>query len=152
GGSLGNPLYHPGVCGHHSPPLRRGALRLVEHRRGDAVAEEIFKLLPLFVYLWLSRRATALSLSDYALIGAAVGGGFQMMEEVARRLASGEIWGYGFSIWDGQVIHWEFFDLFPGYFESSYFATEMMSGHAVITSLTALGVGLGIRWRRKGGR
>ncbi|MGB0088914.1 MAG: PrsW family glutamic-type intramembrane protease, partial [Planifilum fulgidum] len=116
------------------------------------IAEEIFKLLPLFVYLWLSRRATALSLSDYALIGAAVGGGFQMMEEVARRLASGKIWGYGFSIWDGQVIHWEFFDLFPGYFESSYFATEMMSGHAVITSLTALGVGLGIRWRRKGGR
>ncbi|MBO2533904.1 MAG: PrsW family intramembrane metalloprotease [Thermoactinomycetaceae bacterium] len=116
------------------------------------IAEEIFKLLPLFVYLWLSRRATALSLSDYALIGAAVGGGFQMMEEVARRLASGKIWGYGFSIWDGQVIHWEFFDLFPGYFESSYFATEMMSGHAVITALTALGVGLGIRWRRKGGR
>src|SRR5690606_27124797 len=64
------------------------------------IAEEIFKLLPLFVYLWLSRRATALSLSDYALIGAAVGGGFQMMEEVARRLASGKIWGYGFSIWD----------------------------------------------------
>ncbi|SFF82465.1 Membrane proteinase PrsW, cleaves anti-sigma factor RsiW, M82 family [Planifilum fulgidum] len=116
------------------------------------IVEEIFKLLPLFVYLWLSRRATALSLSDYALIGAAVGGGFQMMEEVARRLASGKIWGYGFSIWDGQVIHWEFFDLFPGYFESSYFATEMMSGHAVITALTALGVGLGIRWRRKGGR
>src|SRR5690606_2272307 len=30
------------------------------------IAEEIFKLLPLFVYLWLSRRATALSLSDYS--------------------------------------------------------------------------------------
>lgn len=41
------------------------------------IAEEVLKLIPIGVYLFLSRRASSLSLSDYALIGAATGAGFQ---------------------------------------------------------------------------
>ena len=57
------------------------------------IAEEVLKLIPIGVYLFLSRRASSLSLSDYALIGAVTGAGFQFLEETTRRLVSG-----GFSI------------------------------------------------------
>ncbi|MDF2661657.1 MAG: hypothetical protein K0Q94_4448, partial [Paenibacillus sp.] len=47
------------------------------------IFEELWKLLPLGVFLLFSRRASALSLSDYTLIGAATGVGFQLMEELS---------------------------------------------------------------------
>ena len=111
------------------------------------IAEEVFKLIPAGVYLFLSRRASSLSLTDFALIGAATGAGFQFLEETTRRLTSGFI-GYGNTLF-GKVIHWEVFSLFPGYFEESLFPTRTTSSHAVITALIVLGVGMAIRCRKR---
>lgn len=66
------------------------------------IFEELWKLLPLGIFLLFSRRASALSLSDYTVIGAATGVGFQLMEELSRRwLNSGtpdKMYGYSFTM------------------------------------------------------
>ncbi|MBS4202190.1 PrsW family intramembrane metalloprotease [Bacillus sp. FJAT-49732] len=111
------------------------------------IAEEVLKLIPLAVYLFLSRRASALSLSDFALIGAASGAGFQFVEEVTRRLISGS--HYGVTLLGGKVLHWDLFTLFPGYFEESIFPTQMTSGHALLTAMVTLGIGIAIRYKQK---
>ncbi|WP_213523402.1 EndoU domain-containing protein [Paenibacillus sp. J31TS4] len=112
------------------------------------IAEEVFKLLPLGAYLFVSRRASALSLGDYAMLGAASGAGFQFMEETARRWTSGII-PYGYSLLDGKSIHWNVTDLFPGYLEPSYFPTIITYGHAVQTSLVSIGIGIAVRfWKQ----
>ncbi|MFS0724817.1 PrsW family glutamic-type intramembrane protease [Paenibacillus sp. 1P07SE] len=115
------------------------------------VAEEVFKLLPLLLFLLFSRRATSLGLSDYALIGAATGAGFQFMEEITRRWITGFM-PYGLTLFDGQVIHWEWNSLFPGYFELRIFSQLTSASHVVLTALAALGIGIGIRISRKLGR
>ncbi|MGG4033015.1 PrsW family glutamic-type intramembrane protease [Paenibacillus cisolokensis] len=112
------------------------------------IMEEMMKLLPLGVFLFLSRRASTLSLADYALIGGATGAGFQWMEETVRRFVSG-MFPYGMTLFDGQVLHWELYDWFPGYFESSFLPDKMSSGHAVLTALIALGAGFAIRFRKR---
>ncbi|GIQ63268.1 hypothetical protein PACILC2_18360 [Paenibacillus cisolokensis] len=112
------------------------------------IMEEMMKLLPLGVFLFLSRRASTLSLADYALIGGATGAGFQWMEETVRRFVSG-MFPYGMTLLDGQVLHWELYDWFPGYFESSFLPDKMSSGHAVLTALIALGAGFAIRFRKR---
>ncbi|GIN58211.1 hypothetical protein J8TS2_25300 [Lederbergia ruris] len=111
------------------------------------IMEELLKLLPLAVYLYLSRRATSLSLTDYALIGAATGAGFQLIEEFVRRIAAGNM--YGFTLLGGNVLHWDFFTLFPGYMEESYFPTQMTASHALLTAMITLGIGFAIRFRKK---
>nr|WP_283248469.1 PrsW family glutamic-type intramembrane protease [Bacillus sp. FJAT-49711] len=111
------------------------------------IAEEVLKLIPLAVYLFFSRRASSLSLSDYALIGAATGAGFQFIEEATRRLISGS--HYGVTLLGGKVLHWDLFTLFPGYFEESIFPTQMTSGHALLTAMVTLGIGIAIRYRLK---
>ncbi|MEK3886834.1 PrsW family glutamic-type intramembrane protease [Bacillus sp. FSL K6-3431] len=111
------------------------------------IVEEISKLIPLGVYLLLSRRASSLSLSDYALIGAASGAGFQFLEEVTRRLITGG--NYGVTFLGGKVLHWDISTLFPGYFEESFLPTRMTSGHALLTALIALGIGMALRYRDK---
>ncbi|MDN4523991.1 DNA/RNA non-specific endonuclease [Fictibacillus fluitans] len=111
------------------------------------VTEEVLKLLPFAIYLFLSRRATALSLSDYALAGAATGAGFQFLEETARRLVSGAF--YGKSLLTGQVLHWEFFSLFPGYFEGNIFSDGTSAGHAVLTAMVTVGFGLALRYKHR---
>ncbi|MDM5339140.1 DNA/RNA non-specific endonuclease [Fictibacillus enclensis] len=111
------------------------------------VTEEVLKLLPLTIYLFLSRRATALSLSDYALAGAATGAGFQFLEETARRLVSGAF--YGKSLLTGQVLHWDFFSLFPGYFEGYIFNERTSAGHAVLTAMVTVGFGLAMRYKHR---
>ncbi|GIP34520.1 PrsW family glutamic-type intramembrane protease [Paenibacillus sp. J2TS4] len=110
------------------------------------IAEELLKLVPLAVYLFLSRRATSLSLSDYALIGAASGAGFQFMEEAARRLTTGGIFEYGYSFLGGQTLHWNLFELFPGYLEESFVPLNMTVSHAVHTSMIALSIGFAVRF------
>ncbi|WP_144939454.1 PrsW family glutamic-type intramembrane protease [Paenibacillus sp. 32O-W] len=110
------------------------------------IAEELFKLIPLAVYLFLSRRASSLSLSDYALIGAASGAGFQFMEEATRRLTTGGLFEYGYSWLGGQTLHWNLFDLFPGYLKESYFPLNMTVSHAVHTSMIALSIGFAVRF------
>ncbi len=111
------------------------------------IVEEISKLIPLGVYLLLSRRASSLSLSDYALIGASSGAGFQFLEEVTRRLITGS--NYGVTFLGGKVLHWDIFTLFPGYFEESFLPTRMTSGHALLTALIAMGIGVALRYRDK---
>lgn len=117
------------------------------------IVEELWKLLPLGVFLLFSRRASSLSLGDYALIGGAAGVGFQLAEETARRwLNSGMIgdrFGYSFSIFEGETIHWDLFALFPGRFEESLFPTLMSVSHPVHTALVALGIGIAYRLRHR---
>ncbi|WP_246059446.1 PrsW family intramembrane metalloprotease [Paenibacillus lautus] len=117
------------------------------------ILEELWKLLPLGIFLLFSRRASALSLSDYTLIGAASGVGFQLMEELSRRwLSSGplaEKFGYSFTWLGGETIHWDLFSLFPGRFEESVFPTLMTVGHPVHTAMIALACGIAYRLRTK---
>ncbi|TNJ67833.1 PrsW family intramembrane metalloprotease [Paenibacillus hemerocallicola] len=117
------------------------------------IFEELWKLLPLGIFLLFSRRASALSLSDYTLIGAATGVGFQLMEELSRRwLSSGILakkFGYSFTMLGGETIHWDFFSLFPGRFEESLFPTLMTVGHPVHTAMIALACGIAYRLRTR---
>ncbi|EFU39729.1 hypothetical protein PVOR_20554 [Paenibacillus vortex V453] len=110
------------------------------------VIEEVYKLLPLALFLFFSRRATSLSLSDYVLLGAAPGIGFQFMEELSRRLVQNN---YGVTWLGGKTLHWEFFDLFPGYFEESFLPTMMNVTHPVQSAMTALGIGIAIRYSKQ---
>ncbi|MFG1731755.1 restriction endonuclease fold toxin [Paenibacillus sp. 843] len=110
------------------------------------VVEEIYKLLPLALYLFFSRRATTLSLSDYVLLGAAPGIGFQFMEELSRRLVQSN---YGVSFLGGKTLHWEFFDWFPGYFEESFIPTMMNVTHPVHSAMIALGIGIAFRYAKR---
>ncbi|WP_224725942.1 PrsW family intramembrane metalloprotease [Paenibacillus vietnamensis] len=113
------------------------------------ILEEVWKLLPLGVFLLFSRRASALSLSDFTLIGAATGVGFQLMEELSRRwLNSGildDLYGYSHTFLGGETIHWDLFALFPGRFEESFIPTMMCVSHPVHTAMIALA--WGIAWR-----
>lgn len=109
------------------------------------IFEELWKLLPLGVFLLFSRRASALSLGDYALIGGATGVGFQLMEELSRRWVSGS--SYSVTFLGGETIHWDFFSLFPGRFEESFLPTMMTVGHPVITAMVTLAIGIAHRLR-----
>lgn len=111
------------------------------------IAEEVLKLIPLGVYLFLSRRSSSLSLSDFALIGAASGAGFQFLEETTRRLITGD--HYGVSFLAGKVLHWDLFTLFPGYFEESFLPYKMSAGHSLLTAMVALGIGLAVRYQNR---
>ncbi|WP_225220936.1 PrsW family glutamic-type intramembrane protease [Bacillus norwichensis] len=117
------------------------------------IFEELWKLLPLGVFLLFSRRSSALSLSDYTLIGAATGVGFQLMEELSRRwLSSGvlaEKFGYSFTMLGGETVHWDLFSLFPGRFEESLLPTVMTVSHPVHTAMIALSIGITSRLRKK---
>ena len=117
------------------------------------IFEELWKLLPLGIFLFFSRRASALSLSDFTLIGAATGVGFQLMEELSRRwLSSGILekkFGYSFTMLGGETIHWDIFSLFPGRFEESLFPTLMTVGHPVHTAMITLACGIAYRLRTR---
>lgn len=109
------------------------------------VVEELIKLLPLGIYLFLSRRSSFLSLSDFALMGGATGAGFQFAEEIVRRWTSGNF--YGVSLLGGD-IHWSIFDLFPGQYDSMI-PIDKYAGHEVSTAFIALGIGFALRFRIK---
>ncbi|GLX69386.1 hypothetical protein MU1_37310 [Paenibacillus glycanilyticus] len=117
------------------------------------IAEEVWKLLPLGLYLLFSRRASSMSLSDYALAGAASGVGFQLMEELSRRWLNsgiiGRTYGYSVTMLGGETIHWDVWTLFPGRFEESIFPTLMTVSHPVHTAMVALGLGLAVRLRKR---
>ncbi|MFC3254090.1 PrsW family intramembrane metalloprotease [Paenibacillus sepulcri] len=117
------------------------------------VVEEAWKLIPLGVFLLFSRRASALSLSDYTLIGAASGTGFQLVEELSRRWANSGIisdtYGYSYTMFGGETIHWDFWTLFPGRFEESFLPSMMTVSHPVHTAMIALGCGIAYRLRTR---
>ena len=117
------------------------------------IAEEIWKLAPLGLFLLFSRRATSMSLTDYALAGAGAGAGFQLMEELARRWLNsgiiGRTYGYSTTLLGGETIHWDVWTLFPGRFEESIFPTIMSVSHPVHTGMITLGIGLAVRCRKR---
>lgn len=117
------------------------------------IVEEVWKLLPLGLYLFFSRRASSMSLGDYALAGAAAGVGFQLMEELSRRWLNsgiiGRTYGYSTTMLGGETIHWDFWTLFPGRFEESFFPSLMTVSHPVHTAMVALGVGMAVRFRKR---
>lgn len=110
------------------------------------IVEEMWKLLPLALFLYFSRRATALSLSDYVLLGAAPGVGFQLFEELSRRWVNSN---YSSTFLGGETIHWDVFTLFPGHFEESFIPTMMNVSHPVHTAMIALGIGVAYRFRKQ---
>ncbi|MBM7564953.1 PrsW family glutamic-type intramembrane protease [Paenibacillus sacheonensis] len=117
------------------------------------IAEEVWKLLPLGLFLFFSRRASSMSLGDYTLAGAASGVGFQLMEELSRRWLNsgiiGRTYGYSTTMLGGETIHWDFWTLFPGRFEESIFPTLMTVSHPVHTAMIALGIGMAVRYRKR---
>lgn len=117
------------------------------------IAEEVWKLLPLGLYLFFSRRASSMSLGDYALAGAAGGVGFQLMEELSRRWLNsgliGRTFGYSTTMLGGETIHWDVWTLFPGRFEESFLPTLMTVSHPVHTAMIALGLGMAVRGRKR---
>ncbi|MBD2868897.1 PrsW family glutamic-type intramembrane protease [Paenibacillus arenilitoris] len=117
------------------------------------IVEEVWKLLPLALYLLFSRRASSMSLGDYTLAGAAAGVGFQLMEELTRRWLNsgiiGRTYGYSTTMLGGETIHWDFWTLFPGRFEESFFPTLMTVSHPVHTAMVALGLGMAVRARKR---
>lgn len=110
------------------------------------IIEEMWKLLPLALFLFFSRRATALSLSDYILLGAAPGVGFQLFEELSRRWVNRN---YSSTFLGGETIHWDVFTWFPGHFEESFIPTMMNVSHPVHTAMIALGIGIAYRFRKR---
>lgn len=115
--------------------------------------EETVKLLPLLLLLFLSRRVRSFSLTDFLLVGAATGTGFDFLEEVVRtwvtqQQASG-LFGFLFQAFNTSELVWEIDTLFPGYFRNG----EVISaGHHVWTAFVALGIGMAHRLRRRWGR
>ncbi|MBA9025748.1 PrsW family intramembrane metalloprotease [Peribacillus huizhouensis] len=113
------------------------------------IFEELWKLLPLGIFLLFSRRASAMSLSDYTLIGAATGVGFQLMEELSRRWLNPGAIDYSTTMFGGKMIHWDFWTLFPGRFEASFLPTLMTVSHPVHTAMVALACGIAYRLRKR---
>ena len=68
------------------------------------------------------------------------------MEELSRRLVQSN---YGVSFLGGKTLHWEFFDLFPGYFEESFIPTMMNVTHPVHSAMIALGIGIAFRYAKR---
>lgn len=112
------------------------------------IAEEVFKLIPVLVFLFFSKRTSSLSLTDFMLMGAAVGAGFQFLEETARRLQASTYFPYGHSLF-GKALNWDLLSLFPGWFEYEYFPYIMSASHAVLTALMALGIGIALKLRNR---
>ncbi|MPZ87466.1 MAG: PrsW family intramembrane metalloprotease [Nitriliruptorales bacterium] len=108
-----------------------------------AISEESLKLLPLVAFLVGTRRARSLGLADHALLGAATGAGFQFTEEATRRL----VMVAGGTVPGDVTAHWTVLTLFPGSFVDAR-AGRVLAGHAVLTALVALGIGLARRYRR----
>ncbi len=108
------------------------------------ITEEMMKLSPLLLFLWISRRATSLSLTDYALIGGATGAGFQWVEETLMRLQANA----GLLNQDeasGGYLVWKILRFLPS---ADQELALSWAGHAAATALCALGIGFAVRLRR----
>ncbi|WP_010094771.1 HNH endonuclease [Ornithinibacillus scapharcae] len=112
------------------------------------IIEEVIKVLPLLFFLFVTGKERQLSLVDYALIGAAVGTGFQFMEEVLRA------WGSTneslllsiFRFFSPFEKTWGFDTLFPG---GSQYGEVIAAGHHVWTAFVTLGIGFAIHYRSR---
>jgi RsiW-degrading membrane proteinase PrsW (M82 family) len=117
------------------------------------IVEETVKLLPLLLLLLLSRRVRSFSLTDYLLVGAATGTGFDFLEEVVRTWAKQQqtsgLFGFLYEAFDTTELVWEIDTLFPGYFRNG---DVISPGHHVWTAFVALGIGMAHRLRQRWGR
>ncbi|MFE4568533.1 PrsW family glutamic-type intramembrane protease [Paenibacillus chitinolyticus] len=109
------------------------------------LTEELMKLAPLLLFLWGSRKATSLSLADFALIGGATGAGLQFLEEYWMRLhASLEPAGSA-AVSPDSAMSWNLFHFLPSLEQG---LASPWAGHTAATALCALGLGIAIRLRR----
>ena len=116
--------------------------------------EETVKLFPFFLLFLWTRRTQTFSLTDYLLAGAAVGVGFDFMEEMLRRWVTADsgsgLFGFLAELLSDTEQNWGVFTLFPGSFESH---EAFSSGHGIWSGFVTLAIGLGIhlpkRWGRK---
>lgn len=101
--------------------------------------EEALKVAPLLLVLGLARqRSRRLAVVDIALLGTALGAGFSVVEELLRALTA------------GSTVGFDVLELVIGWSETT--SGTRFAGHAVLTGLVALGVGLAIRLRPHLGR
>ncbi|QED46424.1 PrsW family glutamic-type intramembrane protease [Cytobacillus dafuensis] len=116
------------------------------------IVEEVVKLLPLLIFLFFTGKERQFSLADYALIGAALGTGFQFIEEVLRAWVSSReslLASLFKTLLTSAEKVWGFDTLFPGYFQAG---SIVAVGHHVWTAFVALGIGAAIIYRKRFGR
>ncbi|MFC4402901.1 PrsW family glutamic-type intramembrane protease [Gracilibacillus xinjiangensis] len=115
------------------------------------IVEEVIKLLPLIIFLFVTGKERQLSLTDYALFGFALGTGFQFMEEVIRMWVTSResMLGMFISLFHNNFKAWGFQELFPGYFA---YGDVIAAGHHVWTGFVALGIGFAIHFRHSLGK
>lgn len=106
--------------------------------------EETLKLTPLLLALIVApHRVRRMGATDFLLAATAAGAGFQLVEDMVRRIASGP------SIWSGLGPisgDTQYGFLLPGW---SLNGDIEFAGHGVLTGLIGAGIGLAIRARRR---
>jgi RsiW-degrading membrane proteinase PrsW (M82 family) len=110
--------------------------------------EEVLKLLPLALVgavAW--HRIRRFSAADFLVVGAAAGAGFQLTEDLIRRITTSP--GFLASVYmDGpNLTNYGPLTLFPGW--GQYDGVEF-AGHGVTTAMVAAGIGIAVmgqRWR-----
>lgn len=110
------------------------------------ILEETWKVVPVLLLLALPRRQRMLSVSDYALIGAAGGLGFQMVEEAFRLVRP------VFSLF--SMLDSLFGEGPQGYrlnewFSGSWVGEVVFPGHGILAVGIAVGIGLAVRLRNR---
>ncbi|MFD1423034.1 PrsW family glutamic-type intramembrane protease [Laceyella tengchongensis] len=117
------------------------------------IVEELAKLLPLMVFLLFSKRAKSFSVTDYLLVGAATGVGFDFIEEVVRRwgerVYDDSIFGVIGDFFNNSEQVWAWDVLFPGYVING---DVLSPGHYVWTGFVTLTIGFAARFRAKWGK
>ena len=141
-----------------SAALEVGIARIAGMGLGDAAAgvwmagpvEELLKLSPLLVMIALSPHAVRrLSIVDLGLLGMAFGGGFQIAEDVVRRVTTSPS---GFSIFpsdstDLSSTQFRVWSLFPGWSELPTEGAQSAHwpSHLLTTGLVAIAIGVALR-------
>jgi RsiW-degrading membrane proteinase PrsW (M82 family) len=121
-----------------------------------APVEETLKLLPLAAVMWFAtNRWHRMGVADHLLLGLAAGAGFQLTEEVIRRVVAAShpdpgIFGRLIQELVGPVGETDYgpFALFPG---GAELGGAAFAGHGVLTALVAGGIGLAVRLRPRYG-
>lgn len=111
--------------------------------------EEMLKLVPLLgVALLAWNRVRRFGATDFLLVAAASGAGFQLVEDLLRRTVQ-KPWFIGSVLMDGdQFTNYGPWTLFPGW--ADYDELEL-SGHAVSSGLVGAAIGLAVLLAARGG-
>lgn len=111
--------------------------------------EELLKLTPLLLLIGVARhRVRRFAVVDFGLVAAAAGAGFQLAEDAVRRVTAPPNALVGpFETPAGLQYAWT--HLLTGWVD---WGLVRFPGHAVLTGLIGLGIGLAVRTRRRYGR